>query len=213
MSRKIANWKQANAIYKTLDHLPLEDALTAVSTLEDVPVEITQIIIQLIKAAQTTNEFVHKQLIDIPTLNEVNDHNLTPGDQMEQYELLEEIGRGGMSTVYKARRVQAENQKLVAIKVFSAFDQDNKLHQHFIAEQKILSNLSHPNIITMHHGGTNDKGVSYLVMELLEDANDIDVYVTKHKLSNKGRKCWIYRCRPFYRIPGLQNVGEQSHVL
>ncbi|MCB1581480.1 MAG: protein kinase [Xanthomonadales bacterium] len=185
MSRKIENWKQANAIYKTLDHLPLDDALKAVSTLEDVPAEITQIIIQLIKAAQTTNEYVHKQLIDIPQLNDVNDHKLNPGDQMDQYELLEEIGRGGMSIVYRAHRLHAENQKPVAIKVFSGIGQDTKLHQHFIAEQQILSNLTHPNIITMHHGGTTPQGVSFLVMELLQGAKNIDDYAAANKLTDK----------------------------
>ncbi len=186
MSRNIENWKQANAIYKTLDHLPLDDALQAVSTLEDVPEEITTIIIQLIKAAQTTNEFVHNKLVDIPNLHDVNKQKVAAGDQMEQYELLEEIGRGGMSTVYKARRVQAENQKPVAIKVFSAIDKDTKLHEHFISEQKILSNLTHPNIITMHHGGTTEQGISYLVMELLEGARDIDDFVATAKLPAKA---------------------------
>lgn len=77
---------------------------------------------QLIEASQTTNEFVENKLIDLPDLSVLRDHT---GQHLEQYEPLREIGHGGdghggMSRVYLVNRLNTENPKPVAIKVFNA---------------------------------------------------------------------------------------------
>lgn len=84
-----------------------------------------------------------------------------------KYEIISVIGRGGMSTVYKARHKYME--RLVAIKV---------LHKHLICdptsverfkkESKAASSLSHPNIITVFDFGVDDDNTAYLVMDFLE---------------------------------------------
>ena len=83
-----------------------------------------------------------------------------------RYEILEELGRGGMATVFLAR--QAELDRLVALKELSAFRQaDPAFTQRFVRESRLAGSLSHPNIVTVHDYFESD-GVPYIAMEYVE---------------------------------------------
>jgi tRNA A-37 threonylcarbamoyl transferase component Bud32 len=80
-----------------------------------------------------------------------------------RYEILEELGRGGMATVYLAR--QADLQRLVALKELSSFRQsDPTFTQRFLRESRLAGSLSHPNIVTVHEYFESG-GVPYIAME------------------------------------------------
>jgi serine/threonine protein kinase len=80
-----------------------------------------------------------------------------------RYEILEELGRGGMATVYLAR--QADLERLVALKELSAFRQsDRAFTRRFLRESQLAGSLSHPNIVTVHEYFETD-GVPYIAME------------------------------------------------
>src|SRR5688572_22982341 len=65
-----------------------------------------------------------------------------------RYEILEELGRGGMATVYLAR--QTDLDRLVALKELSAFRQsDPSFVQRFLRESRLAGSLNHPNIVTV----------------------------------------------------------------
>jgi serine/threonine protein kinase len=83
-----------------------------------------------------------------------------------RYEILEELGRGGMATVFLAR--QAELDRLVALKELSAFRQaEPSFTQRFLRESRLAGSLSHPNIVTVHDYFEHD-GVPYIAMEYVE---------------------------------------------
>lgn len=85
--------------------------------------------------------------------------------QLGRYELLGEIGRGGMSTVHLARERQLGRE--VAIKVLGrAAGVDASLRARFRREAEITAALDHPNIVPIHTVGEED-GVLYLVMKRL----------------------------------------------
>ena len=66
-----------------------------------------------------------------------------------RYEVLREVGRGGMATVYLARQVELD--RLVALKVLGALrDSDPSFRQRFLREARMAGSLSHPNIVTVH---------------------------------------------------------------
>ena len=81
------------------------------------------------------------------------------------YKIEREIGKGGMARVYLALH-NALNRK-VAIKVLDRqLDSDSQHSNRFIREARIVANLTHPNIVTIHDVGAHD-GHNYIVMELL----------------------------------------------
>ena len=81
----------------------------------------------------------------------------------DRYELLEQLGKGGMAVVYRARDRMLE--RLVAVKVLREdFCRDPDFQQRFRQEAKAAANLSHPNIITVHDFGL-DSGQLFIVME------------------------------------------------
>lgn len=181
MSQKLNTWKAANEVFKSLAHLSVEEAQNHLQSMDIKDIAVKEIVAQLLQSSLHTDEFVTHKLINFPNTNKDTDGQVTEGQQLDQYELIKEIGCGGMARVFLARRIRTDNQKPVAIKVFNTHN-STELLKHFIAEQQILANLSHPNIVSMHHGGTSDAGDSFLVMELIENASDIDHYVKQHAM-------------------------------
>ena len=84
----------------------------------------------------------------------------------DRYEILEKIGSGGMSDVYKAKDHKLNRQ--VAIKVLKQeYSTDKNFVSKFWAEAQSAACLIHPNIVNVYDVG-NDQGVYYIVMELVE---------------------------------------------
>jgi len=84
----------------------------------------------------------------------------------DRYEILSEVGRGGMSIVYEARHLLMD--KVRAIKMLLAqlmYDQTSK--KRFQREAEAASCLEHPNIIAVHDFGIAPTGQPYLVMDFL----------------------------------------------
>ncbi len=81
-------------------------------------------------------------------------------------ELLEEIGRGGMGRVFRARDVRLE--RLVAVKLLPAeLADDAGFRVRFEREARTLARLVHPHIVTVHDFGALAGGSGYLVMEYM----------------------------------------------
>jgi serine/threonine protein kinase len=90
------------------------------------------------------------------------------GMRIGQYELIREIGRGGMGTVYLARRSDGGFEQQVAIKLVRPGMADELVLRRFVAERQILAGLEHPYIARLYDGGSTEDGLPYFVMELVE---------------------------------------------
>ena len=87
----------------------------------------------------------------------------------ERYELLELVGTGGMSSVYKAHDQLLERN--VALKVLHPhFGDDDEYVERFRREARAVAQLSHPNIVTVIDRGEAD-GHQFIVFELIEGEN------------------------------------------
>lgn len=86
---------------------------------------------------------------------------LSPGDRMGPYEVLAQIGAGGMGQVYKARDVRLN--RAVAIKISA-----EEFSEQFEREAKAISALNHPHICTLYDIGSLPTGASFLVTEFVE---------------------------------------------
>ena len=83
-----------------------------------------------------------------------------------RYEILREVGRGGMAMVYLAR--QTDLDRFVALKELGAFHaSDPSFAQRFLRESRVAGSLSHPNICTVHDYFEHD-GTPYIAMEYIE---------------------------------------------
>jgi non-specific serine/threonine protein kinase/serine/threonine-protein kinase len=107
------------------------------------------------------------------------------GQRLGPYEIVAEIGRGGMGEVYRAVRVDGQFDQQVAIKLVRAGMGSAFVFERFLHERQILASLDHPNIARLLDGGTTD-GVPYLVMELIEGER-IDAYCQARRLSVSDR--------------------------
>ena len=92
---------------------------------------------------------------------------LTPGTLLgERYEIIEKIGAGGMSIVYKAKDNRL--QRFVAIKELrEEFVQDEEFVNKFRKEALSAASLSHPNIVGIYDVGS-DHEIHYIVLEYVE---------------------------------------------
>lgn len=83
-----------------------------------------------------------------------------------RFELLDLIGSGGQSTVFKAN--QTDCNRRVALKILNPIAAENAETKHrFIREAKALSRLKHTGIITVYAISVAENGLPYIVMELL----------------------------------------------
>jgi eukaryotic-like serine/threonine-protein kinase len=88
------------------------------------------------------------------------------GRTIGNYQIMEELGRGGMAVVYRA--YQQSLNRYVAIKVLPPqFAFDREFVERFQREAKAAAGLRHPNIVVIHDVGQED-GIYYIVMEYLE---------------------------------------------
>ncbi len=93
---------------------------------------------------------------------------LTAGDVIGPYRLLQEIGRGGMSSVWSAVRVDAQIKRLVALKLPHAQMSHSRFTERFIRERDILATLTHPHIARLYDAGVSAEGQPYLAMEFVD---------------------------------------------
>ena len=108
-----------------------------------------------------------------------------PGDTIDSYKLLQEIGEGGMGVVYMAEQTEPVSRK-VALKIIKPGMDTRQVIARFEVEQQALAMMDHPNIAKVHDGGTTESGRPYFVMELVKGL-PITHYCDHHQLDIRQR--------------------------
>ena len=94
--------------------------------------------------------------------------SLSVGENVGPYRIVEQLGQGGMATVFKA--YHAALDRYVAIKVLHpAFKEDPNFLARFQREARVVARLEHPNIVPVYDYAEHN-GAPYLVMKFLEAA-------------------------------------------
>jgi len=108
------------------------------------------------------------------------------GEQLGVFEVTGELASGGMSTVYRARRMDGAFEQDVAIKLFRADLMSADAFMRFEAERRILASLEHPGIARIIDGGSTADGIPYVVMELV-DGEPITRFCASSELDVESR--------------------------
>src|SRR5438045_1221898 len=91
---------------------------------------------------------------------------LEAGRKLGPYEIVAQLGAGGMGEVYRARDTRLD--RTVAVKVLAtALSSTPEVKARFEREARAISALNHPNICTLHDVGS-EAGIDFLVMEFLD---------------------------------------------
>jgi len=90
---------------------------------------------------------------------------INPGEHVGPYQLIRQLGAGGMAEVWLARRADGAFKRDVALKLPSLTRLREDLAQRFARERDILAALEHPNIARLYDAGVSPKGLPYLAME------------------------------------------------
>lgn len=122
-----------------------------------------------------------------------------------RYEIIEEIGSGGMATVYKAKCKLLN--RYVAIKVLrDEFANDAEFIKRFQVEAQSAASLSHPNIVSIYDVGYED-GMHYIVMELIEGKT------LKEIIKEKGKLPWREAVGIASQIASGLSQAHQNHIV
>jgi eukaryotic-like serine/threonine-protein kinase len=108
-----------------------------------------------------------------------------PGIVIGPYKLLQEIGEGGMGTVWMAEQTQPVQRK-VALKIIKAGMDSRHVLARFEAERQALALMDHPHIAKVLDAGATREGRPYFVMELVK-GQPITQYCDAHRLTPKER--------------------------
>jgi serine/threonine protein kinase len=100
-----------------------------------------------------------------PVGDDVSEVDLVRQELRDEYDVLEELGRGGMAIVFRARERQLEREVAIKVLPFSlAFDRE--FVERFQREARTAARLEHPNIIPIYRVGRSGR-VIYFIMKFL----------------------------------------------
>ena len=94
------------------------------------------------------------------------------------YQIVDEIGRGGMGVIYRA--VQASLEREVAVKTLIPDRATPKSREKFVSEALVTGALDHPNVVPVHELGRNQEGEVFLAMKLVDGRSWKDLLHPRH---------------------------------
>ncbi len=107
------------------------------------------------------------------------ENNQSIPEQIGDYRIIREIGRGGMGAVYEALRDTKDFKQKVALKIIKRGMDTDVILSRFHHERQILASLQHPNIAGFIDGGMTEDGLPFYAMEYVEGV-EIDEYCFKN---------------------------------
>jgi len=97
------------------------------------------------------------------------------GDIIGNYQILEQLGEGGMGTVYSVRHIVLEREYALKILLARVFEGDPPAAQQFVREARAAARIRHGNIVDVFDFGYLGDGRPYFVMELLDGRSVTEV--------------------------------------
>ena len=159
-----AKWQSVKSNFSAILDLPANERPRF---LENCEAEVRREVEKLLSAHEKADDFINQPFFFRP--------ELTPedfaGKRIDDYDILEKIGEGGMGAVYLAEHRVEDFSQRVALKLVKRGMDTAAVLKRFLMERQILAQLEHPNIARLIDGGTTQDGLPYFVMEYVEGEN------------------------------------------
>lgn len=156
----------------------------------EICVEVRKEIESLLEYEEEAQSLMHLSAIEFSKYffyaEDEDAKNAVVGQRIGIYEIVKELGFGGMGAVYLATRTDGKFEQKAALKLLRREYNTERIRLNFRREKEILATLSHPNIARLLDAGTTDDGVPYLVMEYIE-GEPIDAFCRNRKYSLYSR--------------------------
>jgi WD40 repeat protein/serine/threonine protein kinase len=146
---------------KALDITPTEERLRFLTSACGKDAALLARVQALLRAEECGESFLPEQ--PKSTLVAITEK---PGDCIDRYKLLQQIGEGGCGTVYMAEQTEPVRRR-VALKVIKLGMDTKQVIARFGAERQALALMDHPNIAKVLDAGATETGRPYFVMELV----------------------------------------------
>ena len=187
MTTAAERYSRIQELFDAVVELPPEERAAVLETQCGEDAELRQEVEALLAADAQTGSFAGQPAIAIPEdlFPEAMEEQLA-GRRFGVYQVIREIGRGGLGAVYLAARADDEYRKEVAIKLIRRGLDTDDILRRFRTERQILAQLDHPNIARLIDGGTTDNDLPYFVMEYVK-GEPITAYCEKHRLKLSER--------------------------
>ncbi|MHC4892224.1 MAG: protein kinase domain-containing protein [Planctomycetota bacterium] len=147
---------------------------------EEVPEDLRDELRVMLEGIDRAGDF-----LDALPLTELQGAQLAPGDRIDDFEILSEIGRGGMGVVFKARQRNPERD--VALKVLAHPFPSPALLRRFEVEAAALARLAHPGIARVVSAGARSDGMPWMALELIPEAVDMLTWARREGLGARAR--------------------------
>lgn len=178
------------AISRLLDEALGLDVHAREAWLEALPVEhapLKPALRQMLDRAKTPSALLLDRL---PRLSEARHERFTRmlkvGDRVGPYELVRELGSGGMAEVWLARRADGAYKREVALKLPKLTRLRKNLERHYERERDILASLEHPNIARLYDAGLAPDGLPYLALEYVQ-GQPLTAWCDTHRVGLRDR--------------------------
>jgi len=189
------NWPKVKEIFSAALELKPDERVSFLNTACAADENLRSEVLGLLSAHDSSGDFIqHPAVVDVGFLVSDTNHSAAAGQHIGTYEIIRELGRGGMGAVYLASRADEAFDKQVALKLIKRGMDSDAIIKRFVMERQILANLDHPNIARMIDGGTTEDGLPYFVLEYIEGTT-ITRYCDEHKLNTLERlKLFLQVC-------------------
>ena len=122
-----------------------------------------------------------------------------------RYEIIENIGNGGMATVYKAK--DRTLNRFVAVKILrDEFTTDEEFIKRFNSEAQAVASLTNPNIVSVYDVG-HEGSLYYIVMELVQGKT------LKEVIQEEGRLSWKWSVKVAIQIAQALETAHKNNII
>ncbi len=176
-----AHWEKLKELFSEAIDLPAAERVKFVENCDE---DLRDQIKNLIEAHEHAGGFIAEPAMVEIGLADDTDANI--GRRIDGYEILSEIGQGGMGAVYLAKHSDESFSQNVAVKLIKRGMDTAAVLKRFVMERQILANLEHQNIARLLDVGTTEDGLPYFVMEYIEGL-PITKFCDAHEFSVEER--------------------------